>query len=208
MAPVATSPATRPTAETPEPGSRLVIDETFLVPFSVDLPPTWVRTDLRRGRVQVGKGRDPLKPAWVGVYLPTGTYSDPCRTEQGPVDPPIGPSVEDLTEALTTLVDFRAGPVSDITIDGYHGKTFDLEHSIDISTCSDDPWLTQMTYDGGMGDSVIETGVGAIKGMHQRIAILDVEGTRVLIQTWTFNHGSLLKDVAEAHTILESIDFH
>jgi hypothetical protein len=155
----------------------------------------------------LGKSGEPVTPALVGVYVPTGTYSDPCRTEEGPLDPPIGPSVDDLTDALTSLVGFRAGPVSDIMIDGFHGKTFDLEHSIDVSTCSDDPRLTQMTYDGGMGDSVIETAIGVYGGTHQRVAILDVEGTRVLIQTWTY-HGSSREDVAEAHAILESIDFH
>ena len=44
--------------------------------------------------------RSTAAPTGMSVYFyaPTTTYSDPCR--QVPVDPPVGPTVEDLVEAL------------------------------------------------------------------------------------------------------------
>ena len=41
---------------------------------------------------------------------------------------------------------------------------------------------------------------------HQRIAILDVEGTRVLVEIWTFDDTAAAV-VADAIGIFDSIDF-
>ena len=51
-----------------------------------------------------------------------------------------------------------------------------------------------------------ETFAGPGSNFHQRIAILDVEGTRVLIEAWTFDDSS--RDlVSDTNRVFESIDF-
>jgi hypothetical protein len=111
---------------------------------------------------------------------------------------------------LTHLAGFKASPVRDITIDGYQGTSFDLDEvpGIDLASCSSQDWLHQMTYDASVSGDVSEAdhGVGANRGWHQRIAILDVDGTPVLLQTWTFPNTPR-QDVEEAIQVLESVDF-
>ena len=68
--------------------------------------------------------------AVVQVFVPTNAYADPCHSEE-PMSPPVGPTVDDLTAVLTNLPGILVtSPVADITIDGYSGKTFDLESTL------------------------------------------------------------------------------
>ena len=52
----------------------------------------------------------------------------------------------------------------------------------------------------------VETFAGPGQNFHQRIAILDVDGTRVLIETWTFD-DTRPPVVADAFAVVDSIDF-
>ncbi len=121
------------------------------------------------------------------------------------MSPPVGPTVDDLTEVLTHAVGMRAGPVTDVTLDGHPGKQFLLDNNIDVTTCTDDPWLPQWTYDAARSGAVKETSGENLAGAEQLITILDVDGTRVMIVAWTI--GSLRDEVAETRQVMDSIDF-
>ena len=191
------------------------MDTVFAVPFTIDQPPTWQRNWLYPNGVEMQLPDSPSNAGFIGVFVPTNAFPDPCKSGAGPMAPAVGPSVDDLTQALTHMVGFRASPVQPITIDGFQGTTFDLEHSIDASKCDDSPWLPQWTYDGGATracEQVSASGAeaecysGPSTGFHQRIAILDVRGTRVLINTWTF--GNTTRDqLIEINRVFNSIDF-
>ena len=58
------------------------------------------------------------------------------------------------------------------------------------------------TYD----ENGLETFAGPGDNFHQRLAILDVDGTRVLVEIWTFDDTALAV-VEDALRIFESIDF-
>ena len=58
----------------------------------------------------------------IEFQIASNVYPDPCHSSAGPAEPPIGGSVDDLVTAMTTLVDFQAGPVSDITIGGFRPR--------------------------------------------------------------------------------------
>ena len=47
-------------------------------------------------------------------------YTDSCPSVL--VDPPVGPTVDDLASAWANLPGFNATAASDITVDGFHGK--------------------------------------------------------------------------------------
>jgi hypothetical protein len=199
-----TSAAPAPTTTT------FVSDPVFPVPFTLQLPPRWSQYggsgQTSRGLIDLVLTRDSEStPAYVSVMLPINAFVDPCQTTDGPLSPPVGPTVDDLTEALTRAVGMRAGPVTDVTIDGYHGKQFLLDNNIDVTACSDNPWLHQWTYDAATSGDVRETPGEGLAGAEQRIAILDVHGTRVMVVGWTI--GSRLDEVAETHEVMDSIQF-
>ena len=178
----------------------------FPIPFTLDLPARWSAGGTSRGYVDTKLTRGPdSTPSWVTVFIPINAYADPCQAKDGPMSPPVGPTVDDLTEALTHAVGMRAGPVEDVTIDGYHGKQFLLDNNINIKTCTNDPWLPQWTFDSATSGPVVEEKALFLSGAEERIAILDVNGTRVLILGWTI--GSRLDEVAETQQVMDSIDF-
>jgi hypothetical protein len=130
-------------------------------------------------------------------------YPDPCHTHAGAANPPIGPSVDELVTAMTTLVGFQAGPVTDVSIGGLPAKAFDLTNDIDQSTC-DDQSVETFIFAGSSGSS----GVG--RGEHQRIYVMDVQGTRLMIMTYYFSDATGSADGADAATltaIVQSISF-
>jgi streptogramin lyase len=181
-------------------------DGPFPIPFTLDLPARWSAGGTSRGYVDTKLTRGPdSTPSWVTVFIPINAYADPCQAKDGPMSPPVGPTVDDLTEALTHAAGMRAGPVQDVTIDGYHGTQFLLDNNVNIKTCSNDPWLPQWTFDSATAGPVKEADSSGLAGAEQRIAILDVKGTRVLILGWTI--GSRLDEVAETQQVMDSIDF-
>jgi hypothetical protein len=138
----------------------------------------------------------------IEFQIASNVYPDPCRVFAGPADPPIGASVDDLVTAMTSLVGFQAGPVTDVTIGGLPAKAFDLTNEIDQSTC--DGRLVRTFIFAGGGDS----GVGT--GERQRIYVMDVQGTRLMIMTYYFSDETGSTDAAEAArlaTIVQSISF-
>jgi hypothetical protein len=91
--------------------------------------------------------------------------ADPCTGEL--LDPPVGPSVDDLVTALSALEGFDVSPVTNVTIDGYRGKQLTLTSP--ASGCDMRTWAT----------SFRQNGVGLGEANHVRI--LDVDGVRLLI---------------------------
>jgi len=144
-------------------------------------------------------------PAGRGIefQIASNVYPDPCHTYDGAAEPPIGPGVDDLVGAMTTLVGFQAGPVTDVTIGGVAAKAFDLTNEIDQTTC-DEGRVYTFLFDGSSGPS----GVG--QGERQRIYVLDVQGTRLMIMTYYFSDETGSQDAGEAArlaAIVQSITF-
>ncbi len=193
-----------------QPTTTFVSDPVFQVPFTLELPPRWSQyggsEQTTRGLIDMMLTRDSeATPAYVSVILPINAFHDPCMTTDGPMSPPVGPTVDDLTEAMINAVGMRAGPVTDVTLDGHQGKQFLLDNNIDVTTCSDKPWLPQWTYDAARSGEVKETLGENLPGAEQLITILDVDGTRVMIVGWTI--GSRLDEVAETRQVMDSIKF-
>jgi len=144
-------------------------------------------------------------PAGRGIefQIASNVYPDPCHSSAGPADPPIGGSVDDLVTAMTTLVDFQAGPVTDVTIGGLPAKAFDLTNVIDQANCDEESLHTFL-----FADSHAPGGVGT--GERQRIYVMDVQGTRLMIMTYYYSNETGSTDAAEAATlasVVQSISF-
>jgi hypothetical protein len=167
-----------------------------------------------------GYGAKGLAPIDTGLGAPDGMallflrvgglYSDPCNGTKG--DIVVGPSVDDLANALARQTTYNPSTPTEITIDGYSGKAIDLQlpSDVDFSKC---------TNNGG--DPTVPTGVGGYfvwesavsggpnvyaqgPGDRFHVRILDIAGVRAVILTQDFP-GTSAADVTELQAIVDSI---
>ena len=169
----------------------------FPVQFDLTITDKWDVWDVEASSIvrilkPMTAGDPDGRPSAILTFEIVGnTYSDPC---QAVMSPQIGDGVDDLVTALTNLPGFVAGPVTDVSVDGHAGKTFELDRlsTPDPATCVDGgDWL--WTSDGPQ-----QFGTGA----HQRIIVLDVDGTRLLVDAIVYSGNGL-----EMDAIIDSIDF-
>ena len=138
----------------------------------------------------------------IEFQIASNVYPDPCHSASGPANPPIGPTVDDLVTAMTTMVGFQPGPVTDVTIGSLPAKAFDLTNEIDTATC-DGEGLRAFLFKGGSPSFV---GSGQL----ERIYVVDVQATRLMIMTYYYSNGDAAADTAmaaELKAIVDSISF-
>ncbi len=127
-------------------------------------------------------------------------FSDPCQWVE--VDPPLGPSVDDLVAAFASVPALNATEPTDVTVDGYHGKQ--IEFTVPDYTedeCIDGRFaLLQDPGFAGQGPNYWAQAPNA----HHRLWILDVDGTRLVIGGTYFPDTSQ-QDLDDLDTILNSI---
>ena len=148
----------------------------------------------------------------VGVSITTVTnlVRDGCR-DHGPADPPVGPTVEDLTTALSDLAPFEVtSPPGSVNIDGYQGKHLELTvPDLPVEGQGDDRRFTRC-IGGDLKSWIAPEALGGTfygytgPGYTEELWILDVGGTRVMIAAGS-SPGSSPTDLAELRAILESI---
>jgi hypothetical protein len=102
------------------------------------------------------------------------------------------------------MTGFRAGPVADISFGDAHGKVVELDNNIDITGCRDDPWLRLWTYRTSPGGATAGSSEG-LTNSFQRIAVVDVHGTPVLVSAWEL--GAVRDEVLDLSSIMDSIRF-
>ena len=147
----------------------------------------------------------------VGVSITTVTnlVRQGCRDHSW-ADPPVGSSVDDLATALADLAPFRVtSPPKNVTIYGFRGKHLELtvpdlpvDHG-EFTGCTGGnlkSWVAAI--DTEPGDAFY--GYNAEPGRTEEFWILDVDGTRLMIEA-NWSPASPREDVAEMRTILDSI---
>ena len=103
--------------------------------------------------VPAGWNREPATPELAGpmadeigglsFWIVTDLFADPCRFDLGNLDPPPGPSVDDLANALVAQPGVVAEPPSDVVVDGFAG-TF-VEYTTPATGCPQfGPWRLRM----------------------------------------------------------------
>jgi hypothetical protein len=149
----------------------------------------------------------------VGISITTveNLVSDGC-SDHSWADPAVGPSVDDLAVALADLAPFRVtSPPKDVTIYGYSGKHLELAvPDLPVKGEGDN-----RRFAGCMGGTLeswiapealggVFYGYNAEPGRTEEFWILDVDGTRLMIEA-NWSPASPRKDVAEMRTVLDSI---
>jgi hypothetical protein len=136
----------------------------------------------------------------LSITTVTNLVTDGCL-DHTPLDPPVGPTVEDLATALTQLAPFEVtAPPTDVNVFGYPGQHLELTVPDGVSPgCLDgdlDSWISPVNggafsgYDG--------------PGQTEEFWILDVEGTRLVFVKLN-SPVSPAEDAAELDAIFDSI---
>jgi hypothetical protein len=136
----------------------------FPVGAAFTVPDGWIRcsnTPLEQGVCSLAEDGQ------VMVLFVTNVVADPCADAL--LDPPPGPSVDDLVAAIAAMPDYTISAPVDIQVDGFPGKELTVGPP-KLFRCS-----TLLTW--ATPDRI--NGVGA--GEVNLLRIVDVAGTRVLI---------------------------
>lgn len=169
------------------------------IPLTVAIPAGW---DLVDG-IAVLKSDDPT--IGVGFYDVANIYTDGCRWK--PVEPAVGPTVDDLVTAYQAVPDLNATRASTVTVDGYRGKQIQFavpDH--DPDTCREATFaLAQADNAGSNTPQSGSPNLWALSPNQQSQAlILDVDGTRLVVYT-AHPPGISPQDQTALDTILDSI---
>ena len=183
--PTRSPPRLPDTADPLEPG-RYQLASGFPVGVSFDVP---------AGTVPCSHG--PLEQALCGqaelsFLFVENVVADPCSETL--LDPPVGPTVDDLVEAVSNLKGFTATAPVDVTVGGHPARQFEVVAPSNPS-CDLKTWATR--------DRV--NGVGADES--NLLWIVDVDGARVLIAGASSPRDASDETRAAFEEIVNSIQF-
>ena len=144
----------------------------------------------------------------LGTSLAGNVYTGGCQWHGTALDPPVGPTVDDLATALAAHGGPGAVGPTDVTIGGHPGKKVELSMpaDVDIATCDRQdgyPVFGRWTLPDAPSAAAPVT-----YGNSQRntVYIVDVDGTRQVIYTM-YLPGTSAANLAELEQILASIRF-
>jgi len=181
-------PQPPPSAAFIAPGTYHLTDG-FPIPVSVEVPARWSECSL--GPLEQGVcSANGL--GGVSFMVIDNVVADPC-SDVG-LEPPVGPSVDDLVSAISGLNGFRATAPVDVMVDGHPGKEFTITAPAS-SQCGLLTWMGPDRTNGvGLGEA-------------NRLRIVDVDGMRVLIAS-AYSPTSQSPDITpEAKQVFESVRF-
>jgi hypothetical protein len=115
------------------------------------------------------------QPGGISFQIFDAVSADPCHPEQGFLNPPPGPSVDDLATVLANMPGVKVTDLSDVSVDGYSGKQLTISAPDSFAGCT-------LSSDGYV---IWQLPLGSTHGMYSgerdRVWILDVAGKRLVI---------------------------
>jgi hypothetical protein len=176
-----------------EPGTYALDSPDFPVRITFDVPDGWRGAP---GREAAGVWKPtaglPDLSIMVAFWVVALVSEDPCGTDSMAL---AGSSVDDLATVIASWPEFETTGPTDVTLDGYEGTTLEFTVPDDSEQCV-----------GGDFDMWRSGGItrGANEGNHSQLWILDVDGTRLVVEVVDSPGGSD-QDRAESLQIFESI---
>lgn len=195
---VTPSPAPLPAAGVLDPGTYFMRPAVTPIRFTFTVPAGWAIDQ----DAFVSKHRgEPGEIAFTSWEI-THVFTNGCQTAGAVVE--VGPTVDDLANALASQVGRATVGPSDVTLGGYAGKRVELSvpADFDMSACDSE---AIRDWAGAGGD----TGGGwrSFPGQTDVLYILDVEGKRLVINRWDFPGTTPEADITELEGIIASIHF-
>ena len=129
-------------------------------------------------------------------------FSNPLSQSEGRLDPPVGPTVDDLVQAILSHPAWTATGPTDITVDGHAGQLVQLTIPLDaeLDPAGNDRFL--LFDDGTAGGQVW----GWQPGQTHAIHIVDVDGDRLIIEAFSYP-GTSAEDLAAQQAVVDSVQF-
>ena len=191
--PAASSEASTPTP--PVPVRTEMFPGGFEEPkFSVLRPPGWYLccsgTSGPGYSVIRGTTAPPLGMS-VYFYLPATTFSDPCGLVA--VDPPVGPTVDDLVQALREIPNISTTEPVASTIAGVPATYLEMTHDDTLPCEADQFYIWDRNWTQGPGQIV-------------RTWVLEVDGSRLVVSALRYPEATA-EMLAEQQSILDSLQF-
>lgn len=143
------------------------------------------------------KHRDEPNELGLATWIVTHAYTDTCAAEGELV--PIGPTVDDLVNALEALGGALVSPAVETTVDGYPAKRVDLAMADDIDLADCRVPALQIWANPGETDFYAR-----VPGAIDSIYVIDVEGQTLAISAGHVPTSSA-SDVTELDEIVASI---
>jgi hypothetical protein len=180
---------------TPSPTSYLITNEEG-VRVTLALPDGWVRG----GWLVNNAGDTRTELTAIQIWAVGDTYTDPCRWAETMLDPPLGPTVDDLAIALENQLT-REATSSDVTLDGYSGKLVQMTVPADTAFADcDGGQFRSWGAPSGPDDARFHQG----PGQQDDVYILDVDGFRLVIDVLSYP-GSPAEDLEKLQQMLDTI---
>jgi hypothetical protein len=143
----------------------------------------------------------------VGNWIISNIYTDPCQWAGALLDPPVGPTVDDLATALVAQKGRNATAPTDVTLGGYPAKRIELSipANLDRATCDGGVIRTWVAPGDDPANATVDSqSLGMHPGQLNVTYIVDVNGDRLVIDTWHMP-GTSAADLAELEGILASM---
>ena len=165
------------------------------VPVTVTLPSGWETRDV----FVLKSGSDPL--FGLSFFDVADIYADGCQWEV--VQPPVGPTVDDLVAAYASLPGF-GGAVRDVTVDGFTGKHIQFAvPDYDPTACREGKFGL-LREDGDPRPGTPPSLWAQAPEQRNEFRILDVNGTRLVVGAG-YPPDISAQDLDELHAILDSV---
>lgn len=184
-----------------DPTRRYVIDQPFPARITFAVPGGWYYGGYERAEATVVR-HDYTAAVWIGQ--PTNVYTDACHWQRGPQDPPIGPTVFDLAEALRAIPALHPSAPEPVRLGSFSGLRMTMRGGGAASGCDQDQlgvFATPASYWPMLRDST------SVAGDRRRstLYLLDVDGSRLVIELQRDRDaGSYIDD--ELQQILDSME--
>ncbi len=195
-------PTASPPASSPSPPEfTLTYDPELPYLLHLTTPAGWFRDDSEYVLKKATAGSELAIATWVVENV----YRDGCRWADSIFDPPVGSSIDDLATAFASLEDREVTTPVERSLDGFDARdltmtiptTFDAE----FSACDEGGIGTMFRYWTAPGGGVRYS---QGPGERQRLLLIDVDGTRVLVLGRTDATNSAA-EVDEVNSILDAM---
>lgn len=177
------------------------LERDFAVELTFSVPSGWSKFDVGPDHVSIVQNPEggvyPTPPdgTALGFFVVDNLFADPCLPGNRMLDPPVGPTVDDLAQALSSVPAYRASGTQPVVLGGYSGVTMSLD--LDVYMCSFRQVMLWRTPSGWVRNP---------QGEEEKntLWILDVDGTRLVINALHFP-GVSAESRAELDRIVASV---
>jgi hypothetical protein len=180
---------------TPSPVT-LTVPAPYPATITFQVRPGW-RLWGAEGEAGQGWYKESPDPPGMGFTFWTAkeVFAEPCGGGFTTVDPPVGPTVDDLADVLIKQPATIVNADRPITVDGYSGRF--LDYTADYSRgCAAGHLNRWRTVSGSIRE--------ALDGERDQVWILDVKGKRIIIDAFEFPSTSAA-DKAELRTLIDTV---